>query len=86
METTLNLNRIQELYELYEAHTGIKALNRSIDKVLIDGKTEHKLPNGNIARHWVNSNWEIKYNELLTMRNDIIEKEFADLKPLLLKS
>lgn len=83
---TLTLNQIQKRYEDYEGHTGIIALNRAIDKVLIEGKTEHELPNGNIARQWINSNWETKHAELVTMRNRIIEREFADLKPLLDRS
>jgi hypothetical protein len=83
---TLTLDQIQKRYEDYEAHTGIIALNKAIDRVLIEGKTEHEMPNGNIARHWINSTWETKYDELITMRKRIINKEFSDLKSLLDKS
>ncbi len=80
---TLNLNQIQERYDQYENHTGIVALNRAIDKVLIEGKKEYETPSGSISRHWINGNWELKHRELVEMRNRIIDREFADLNPLL---
>jgi hypothetical protein len=83
METTLNLNQLQQRYEDYEGHTGIIALNKAIDKVLIEGKTKRELPNGDISRQWINSVWETKHAELVEMRNCIINCEFADLKSIL---
>lgn len=85
METKLTLDQIQQHYERYEAHTGIQAIQRAIDKVLVTGKYVHELGNGDISRTWINSNFEVQYNDLIEMRNGVIDREFSDIKQLLQK-
>jgi hypothetical protein len=83
---TLNLNQIQERYEMFESHTGIKAIQKAIDKVLSIGKTRREMPDRSVSSRWVNSTFQNQYHELLERRNDIINREFADLKSILDRS
>lgn len=81
----LTLDYIQSRYEAFEAHAGIIALNKAIDKILFIGQTEREAGNGSIVRQWINGSHQKVYEELVDSRADLINREFSDIKQILEK-
>lgn len=58
------------LMRKFQDSESIKAVNKAIDKALI-----YK-----VKGYWINSHYETIYNELVNLRDLIIDKDFPELK------